>query len=63
LALFEREAATLDVGEHRLDAPARPIVAHRCEHHLWHIRNWSLWLDLKTVRLTAARGLPGASAY
>jgi len=38
-------------------------MAKRVEHDLWYIRHWSLWLDLKIVRLTAVRGFAGASAY
>jgi len=37
-------------------------MARRIEHHLWSIRNGSLWLDRKIVRLNAARGFAGANA-
>ena len=35
----------------------------RVEHDLWYIRNWSLWLDLKIVLLTAVSGFRGQNAY
>ena len=38
-------------------------MAKRVEHDLWYIRNWSLWLDLKIMLLTAVRGFTSANAY
>jgi len=38
-------------------------MARRVEHDLWYIRNWSVWLDLEIVILTALRGFTGKSAY
>jgi putative colanic acid biosynthesis UDP-glucose lipid carrier transferase len=38
-------------------------MANRVEHDLWYIRNWSLWLDVKIMFLTAVRGFFGANAY
>lgn len=38
-------------------------MAKRVEHDLWYVRNWSLWLDLKIMLLTACRGLTGPNAY
>jgi putative colanic acid biosysnthesis UDP-glucose lipid carrier transferase len=38
-------------------------MAKRVEHDLWYIRNWSLWLDLKIILLTATRGFSGTHAY
>jgi len=35
----------------------------RVEHDLWYIRNWSLWLDLKIIVLTAVHGFVGRNAY
>lgn len=35
----------------------------RVEHDLWYIQNWSLWLDLKIVILTAFKGFVGKGAY
>ena len=38
-------------------------MARRVEHDLWYIRNWSVWLDLEIILLTALRGFTGKSAY
>jgi putative colanic acid biosynthesis UDP-glucose lipid carrier transferase len=38
-------------------------MTKRIEHDLWYIRNWSLWLDLKIVMLTAINGFRGQNAY
>ncbi len=35
----------------------------RVEYDLWYIRNWSLWLDLKIIALTAVTGFTGKNAY
>ncbi len=38
-------------------------MARRVEHDLWYIRNWSVWLDLEIILLTALRGFTGKSVY
>jgi lipopolysaccharide/colanic/teichoic acid biosynthesis glycosyltransferase len=38
-------------------------IAKRFEHDLYYLQNWSFWLDMRIVCLTAWSGLFGKNAY
>lgn len=38
-------------------------IIRRVEHDLWYIANWSIWLDIKILFLTAFAVLKGENAY
>jgi Undecaprenyl-phosphate glucose phosphotransferase len=43
--------------------PEPYLMARRVEHDLWYIENWSLWLDIKILMLTAFRLYGAENAY
>lgn len=38
-------------------------MSKRVEYDLWYINNWSLWLDVKIIVLTAIKVLQDDAAY
>lgn len=40
---------------YRGETPTLDLMEKRVQHDLWYINNWSLWLDLKVLVLTAFR--------
>ena len=51
------------INGHRGATPEVGHMAARVEHDLWYINNWSPWLDMKIVLLTAQKVLFDDSAY
>jgi putative colanic acid biosynthesis UDP-glucose lipid carrier transferase len=38
-------------------------MEERVKHDLWYIHNWSIWLDIKIILLTAVKGFINKNAY
>ena len=36
-------------------------IAHRTQHDLWYVENWSLWLDIKIILRTVWQTVTGSS--
>jgi lipopolysaccharide/colanic/teichoic acid biosynthesis glycosyltransferase len=51
------------VSGHRGETSAPGSMDARVAHDLWYIRNWSMWLDLKILLMTARAVLKSTNAY
>lgn len=51
------------INGHRGETREVGQMSARVEHDLWYINNWSLWLDIKIIALTAIRVLMDDQAY
>ncbi len=51
------------INGHRGETREVDQMSARVEHDLWYIANWSPWLDLKIIALTAIKILNDEKAY
>ena len=47
----------------RGETPTLDLMERRVQHDLWYIRNWSIWLDVRTVLLTVWTLFASGRAY
>ena len=48
---------------YRGETPTVDLMQSRVDHDIWYVRNWSLWLDVKTIVLTARSLLEPSKVY
>lgn len=51
------------INGHRGEADTEDKMRKRIQLDLYYIRNWSLWLDIRIIALTACRGWKGKHVY